>query len=57
MILSVNELCKYLGISRTTEYNLRKKNGPPFFKVGSRVLYRKEDVDEWMKNGGTNHDN
>ena len=52
MILSVNELCKYLGISRTTVWYLRKDGGLPFFRAGRRILFRKSDVDEWISKGG-----
>ena len=52
MSLSVNELCKYLGISRTTVWYLRKDGGLPFFRAGRRILFRKSDVDEWISKGG-----
>lgn len=56
MVLTINELCKYISISRSTEYNMRKAGKIPFFKVGGKVLYEKEIVDEWIKNGGTNNE-
>ena len=52
MILSVNELCEYLGICRTTVWYLRKNGGLPFFRAGRRILFRKSDVDEWISKGG-----
>lgn len=55
MILSVKELCEYLGVCRTTVWHMCKSGGLPFFNVGSRVLFRKDDVDEWISKGGT-HD-
>lgn len=53
MIMSIDELCKYLRISRATLYHLRKKGKIPYFTVGRRVLFNKEQIDQWIKEGGT----
>jgi predicted DNA-binding transcriptional regulator AlpA len=38
-----------LGISHRTLENWRSRGeGPPFHKLGGRVIYDSEDVDEWL---------
>jgi excisionase family DNA binding protein len=43
-----SEAAKYLGISRSW---LDKKrldgNGPPYLKLGRRVIYERSDLDAW----------
>ena len=34
---------------RTVERARAEGTGPPFIKFGRRILYRKEDVDEWAR--------
>jgi predicted DNA-binding transcriptional regulator AlpA len=42
-------LAAYLGVSpRTPALWRSRKTGPPYFKVGSCVRYRKSDVDKWL---------
>lgn len=48
MNMTIDEICEYLRISRSTLWRLRKR-GLPCFKLGTRVLFNKEDVDEWIK--------
>lgn len=44
--LTVKEACAYLEISRTTLYRLRKKGFVPQIGIGSKVLFKREDLDE-----------
>jgi predicted DNA-binding transcriptional regulator AlpA len=40
---------KALSLSETWLEQMRLKgNGPPFVKIGRRVLYRPEDVSDWL---------
>lgn len=53
MNMTIDEMCEYLRISRTTLWRLRKK-GLPCFKLcdGSRkVFFNKEQVDGWVRKG------
>ena len=46
--LSTNELVERLRVSRSTLERWRTNGvGPPFIKVGSRVIYRIGDVEDW----------
>lgn len=49
------EAADYLKIADSTLSKKRGKgNGPPFLKIGRRVLYVKADVDTWMLGCRTN---
>ncbi len=46
--LSVNDTMKYIGnISRVHLWHLRKK-GLPCHNVGSRIIFKPTEVDEWI---------
>lgn len=41
---------KYLGLAPATLETLRSRGGgPPFVKLGRRVVYRREDLDAWLQ--------
>lgn len=45
------EVAEYLGVGIRTLGDLAyKRQGPPFFKIGSIIRYRKADVDSWIEN-------
>ena len=53
MNMKMDEMCEYLRVSKSTLWRLRKR-GLPCFKLGTsrgggRVLFNKEDVDEWIR--------
>ncbi|MDY7093778.1 MAG: helix-turn-helix domain-containing protein [Acidobacteriota bacterium] len=40
---------EYLGLSPATLETMRSRGGGPVFvKLGRRVVYRREDLDEWL---------
>lgn len=46
--LTVQQAAKLLGVSSSWLNKLRLTGGgPPFFKLGRRVLYRRDDIDAW----------
>ena len=48
--LVTKELARYLGMSPSWLEKARgEKKGPPYHKVGAKVLYRKSDVDRWLE--------
>lgn len=51
-MLSVNDICKYLGISRDTVYRWIEERGFPAYRLGRLWKFKKEEVDEWIKNNG-----
>ena len=50
--LSVDEIGSYLGVKRDTVYKWISERGLPAHKVGRLWKFKKENVDEWVRNGG-----
>ncbi|MBI4332714.1 MAG: helix-turn-helix domain-containing protein [Chloroflexi bacterium] len=51
--LSLNEICDYLGVSNDTVYKWIDKHGLPAYRIGRLWKFKRKDVDEWVKAGGT----
>lgn len=49
--LSVDEICKHLGVSNDTVYKWIEKHGMPAHRVGRLWKFKKADVDGWVKSG------
>jgi len=48
--LTANEAAEYLRVSPLTLQDWRHKRiGPPYFKVGKRVVYQRSDLDAFMQ--------
>ena len=50
--LSVDEICRYLGISNDTVYRWIDKKDMPSHRMGRLWKFKKDEVDEWVKTGG-----
>jgi len=50
-LAKVDEMCKYLDITNETIYKWIEKSGMPASRVGRRWMFKKEDVDEWIRSG------
>jgi excisionase family DNA binding protein len=49
-LLTVPELAEYLAVPTSTIYQWRYlRKGPPGFRIGRHVRYRRSDVDEWIE--------
>ena len=50
-LLTVQELANYLGVPVATIYAWRyRREGPPGFRVGRHVRFRRSDIEEWLNN-------
>ena len=49
--LSIEEIAEYLGIKRDTIYKWIGRKCMPAHKVGSLWKFKKEEVDDWVRNG------
>ena len=49
--LTVNEICEYLHTTRDTVYKWIEQKQMPANKVGRKWLFRKDEVDAWVKSG------
>ena len=50
--LSVDEICKHLGVSKDTVYKWIDKHGMPAHRMGRLWKFKKEQVDTWVESGG-----
>jgi len=51
--LSVDEIADYLGIKRDTVYKWIGDKSMPAHRVGRLWKFRKEEIDEWVRSGGS----
>jgi len=47
-IMTVNQIASYLGFAKVTIYKKVRENSMPFFRVGKKVLFRKDEIDLWL---------
>jgi excisionase family DNA binding protein len=48
-LLSVDNICEYLGIGRDTIYKWIADKGLPAYRLGRLWKFKKNEVDEWVK--------
>ena len=48
-VMTVNEVCAYLQISRSTLYRLLKRHDIPGFRIGSDWRFNIEAIDTWLR--------
>ena len=51
--LTVSELGKYIFMSESYIYKKVESNHIPYRKIGRRVLFVQEEIDQWVDNGYT----
>ena len=51
--LSVDEIAKYLGVSRDTIYKWLSQKDIPAHKVGRLWKFKKDEVDTWVRSGSS----
>ena len=47
-VYSAEDIMTYLGVSRSTAYNLMHMQGFPSFLVGKRMLVLKTEFNQWV---------
>ncbi|HCY75959.1 MAG TPA: hypothetical protein DHV28_08550 [Ignavibacteriales bacterium] len=50
-VLGVDEASKYLKLSKPTIYKLTMDREIPHYKLGKRLYFRKEEIDQWINRG------
>ena len=50
--LSVEDIVKYLGVSKDTVYVWISKRNMPAHRIGRFWKFKVEEVDEWVRSGG-----
>lgn len=51
--LSVDEIAEYLGVTRDTIYTWVADKGLPGHKVGRLWKFKRDEVDVWVRAGGS----
>lgn len=52
-ILTVPEVAERLGVGKHTVYELVKRDEIPHVKVGTRIRFGSQVINDWIANGGT----
>lgn len=55
--LNVKDLCDYINVSESYVYKKVMKNSIPHIKLGTRTLFERNQINNWVINGGTVVDN
>lgn len=50
--LSVDDICRYLGVKRDSVYNWINDKKMPAHKVGRLWKFKKDEIDGWVRKGG-----
>jgi excisionase family DNA binding protein len=50
--LDVNGLADYIHMSESYVYKMVSKNSIPHIKLGTRTLFERNQIDNWVINGG-----
>ena len=52
-VMTIEQLCSYLQLSRSTLYKLAQEGKVPGQKVGKHWRFRKAAVDRWLEESGS----
>jgi excisionase family DNA binding protein len=47
-LMDIQQTAEYLGLSVGTIYQWRSQHKVPYIKVGRRVKFKKEQLDQWL---------
>jgi excisionase family DNA binding protein len=53
LTINARELSELLGVSIDTIYKMTREKEIPHVALGRRVLYRKESIEQWLKENET----
>ena len=53
-VFTIEELAKYLKISKSTLYKLAQEGSIPGQKVGKHWRFHKDAIDQWLRQRGPN---
>jgi excisionase family DNA binding protein len=49
LTINAKELSELLGVSIDTIYKMTREKEIPYVPLGRRVLYRRESIEQWLK--------
>lgn len=50
--LNTQQAADYLACTTDRLYDLKQVGHIPYYKDGSRLLFRRDELDEWLRKGG-----
>lgn len=50
IVFNVKEVTKYLSVSESTVRKLVREKKIPYFRILSKILFDKEQIDNWISN-------
>ena len=54
--MDVPALAEYIHLAKSTVYKMVSNKTIPFSKIGSRTLFDRVQIDQWVINGGVKGD-
>ncbi len=54
--MDVPALAEYIHMAKSTVYKMVSNKTVPFSKIGSRTLFDRVQIDQWVINGGVKED-
>lgn len=55
MIITVNDLSLYLGVSTDSIYTMVRENQIPYIRLRRRILFHREIIERWLREGRNQH--
>jgi excisionase family DNA binding protein len=49
LLLNIKQISEYLNIKQKTIYKKVEKGEIPYYKIGSLVRFKKEEIDHWLE--------
>lgn len=50
--LDIKSLVEYLPLTKSTIYTMVNKGKIPYKKIGSKLIFDRDEIDQWVDNGG-----
>lgn len=48
-ILNISEVAEYLSMAKSSIYKMTSERSIPHFKTGKKLLFKRSELDEWIK--------
>lgn len=50
--MDINSLTNYIPLTKSTIYSMVSRNQIPYRKIGKKLIFNKEDINNWIEKGG-----
>ncbi len=55
-VMNIKELSLYLGCGQSSIRRMIRNNVLEYYRIGNRYLFRKDHIDDWIRNIYTDYD-